>query len=64
MLKHESSLVINCSIAEGLSSSILEAQKYGIPVLARNNEGNMSIIKDKENGCAFSNKEEFKEWYR
>lgn len=36
---NEASLILNTSIAEGLSSSILEGQKYGIPVLVRSNEG-------------------------
>jgi hypothetical protein len=35
--------LINSSINEGMSSAIIEAMYYGIPVYARSNEGNLSF---------------------
>lgn len=51
--------LINTSISEGMSTSILEAMYYKCPVFAFNNEGNRSIIKDGINGFLFNNVVEF-----
>lgn len=60
----EAFLVLNSSISEGMSSSILEAMALGVPVLVRNNKGNLSFVKEGENGLVFSCKEDFELQYR
>ena len=45
------------STMEGLSQSLLEAMYLGIPVVATRAAGNISLIKDKENGLFFENKD-------
>ena len=45
--------LINTSISEGMSLSILEAMKLKCPVYAFNNRGNRSIIKHGYNGLIF-----------
>ena len=52
--------LINCSISEGMSSSILEAMLYHCPVYARENEGNLSIVQDGFNGYIFNSPYELK----
>ena len=52
-------IVLNTSISEGQSSSILEAMQMGCVVLARNNPGNASIIEDGINGYLFHDGKEF-----
>lgn len=52
--------LINTSISEGMSSSILEAMVLRTPVYAYKNKGNMSIIKDNYNGYLFSSIKIFK----
>lgn len=52
--------LINCSISEGMSSSILEAMLYHCPVYARKNEGNLSIVQDGFNGYIFNSPYELK----
>ena len=54
-------VVLNTSISEGQSSSILEAMQMGCVVLARNNPGNASIIEDGVNGYLFNDGKEFLE---
>lgn len=60
----ETSLLLNTSIAEGMPCSIIEAIGVGVPVLVRNNEGNLSIIEDNVDGLVFENIEEFTLQYR
>ena len=55
----ETDLVLNTSFAEGMSGSIIEAQLSSVPVLVRNNDGNMVLVKDQVNGLLFGNFEEF-----
>ena len=43
---------------EGNSKSILEAMASGCVVLARDNENNREIIKDRKNGFLFTDKQE------
>lgn len=54
-------IVLNTSISEGQSSAIVEAMQLGCIVLARNNAGNASIIKDRVNGYLFNDGKEFLE---
>ena len=56
----QSNGLINTSLSEGMSTSILEAMMYKCPVFARDNEGNRSIIINNYNGYLFSNSKEFK----
>ncbi|CAH8832938.1 unnamed protein product [Trichobilharzia szidati] len=53
--------LINCSISEGQSVSIMEAMILGVPVIARENPGNCDLIKHKENGLIFKTSKEFGE---
>lgn len=46
-------LLINTSEYEGISNTILEAQSYGIPVIAANIGGNKDIISNYKNGILF-----------
>jgi len=51
--------LINTSISEGMSLSILEAMKLRCPVYAYNNAGNTAIIKHGFNGYIFNTVKEF-----
>ncbi|XP_069071469.1 glycosyltransferase 1 domain-containing protein 1 [Pleurodeles waltl] len=51
--------VVNSSISEGMSASILEAMDLGVPVLARNIPGNAAIISHQDTGLLFSDPQEF-----
>lgn len=51
--------LINTSESEGMASAILEAMIYKCPVYARNNNGNLSIIRNRFNGFIFNTPEEF-----
>ena len=51
---HEANVVLNTSESEGASNTILEAQWAGVPVLARDNDGNRALIQDGVNGLLFS----------
>ncbi len=46
---------ILASVMEGLSQSLLEAMYLGVPVIATRAAGNLSLIKDRENGLFFEN---------
>ena len=46
ILRTEVDLVLNLSISEGMSSSLVEAMTLGVPLLARANPGNMVLLKD------------------
>ena len=46
---------ILASVMEGLSQSLLEAMYLGVPVVATRAAGNISLIRDKENGMFFEN---------
>ena len=52
--------LINTSISEGMSISILEAMINKCPVYARNNKSNLDLITHNENGFVFRNNHEFK----
>ena len=53
--------LVNSSRSEGMCGALLEAMSLGTPVLARHNEGNLSIVTDKENGLIFQSCVEFEE---
>jgi glycosyltransferase involved in cell wall biosynthesis len=73
LLNSEIKLVLNSSINEGMSSSLLEAMKYKVPVLARNNQGsplylyvilgNQNLINHLENGYLFNSENDFMKYY-
>ena len=52
--------LINTSISEGMSISILEAMINKCPIYARNNKSNLDLITHNENGFVFKNNIEFK----
>jgi len=60
LMKHSFALV-NSSINEGMAGAILEAMDIGVPVIARCNYSNQSIITDMVNGLLYSNQQEFLE---
>ena len=49
---------INTSINEGMCLAMLEAMAIGLPVLARRNTGNSSVIKHEKNGLLFDTPDE------
>ena len=51
--------LINCSVSEGMSVSILEAMINKCPVYVRKNPGNCAIVKHLENGYVFKDPKEF-----
>jgi glycosyltransferase involved in cell wall biosynthesis len=59
----ESNMVINTSISEGMSNVLMEAMYLGIPILARENDGNLKLVKHGYNGLIFRTPEEFKTLY-
>lgn len=59
----ECNLIINSSISEGMSNVLMEAMLLGVPVLARENEGNCKLIKSCFNGFIFNTEEDFVKLY-
>lgn len=57
----ESDVIVNNSLAEGLSNSLVEAATLGIPILARNNLGNAAVVNQNVNGLLYSRPEECNE---
>ncbi|XP_067911166.1 glycosyltransferase 1 domain-containing protein 1 [Heterodontus francisci] len=57
----DSFAVVNSSISEGMSSTILEAMNLNVPVLARNIPGNRAIVKHENTGLLFFDPPEFVE---
>lgn len=51
-------LYLSTSLWEGLSLSTIEALGYGLPLVLSNCLGNIDVIKSKEEGCLFSEKQE------
>ncbi|XP_072351856.1 glycosyltransferase 1 domain-containing protein 1 isoform X2 [Scyliorhinus torazame] len=58
----DSFAVVNSSISEGMSSTILEAMDLNVPVLARNIPGNRAIVKHENTGLLFFDPSEFVEF--
>jgi glycosyltransferase involved in cell wall biosynthesis len=52
-------VVLNTSISEGQSSSILEAMAEGLPVIASDNTGNRDLVKHGETGYIYKNEDDF-----
>uniref|UniRef100_UPI00398E7D62 glycosyltransferase 1 domain-containing protein 1 isoform X3 n=1 Tax=Pristiophorus japonicus TaxID=55135 RepID=UPI00398E7D62 len=57
----DSFAVVNSSISEGMSSTILEAMDLNVPVLARSIPGNRAIVKHEHTGLLFFDPSEFVE---
>lgn len=51
-----SDIAFSASLREGLPVNIIEAMACGLPVVASDNRGHRSLIKDKETGFVFSPK--------
>jgi len=51
--------VLNSSLSEGLSNSLLESFQLGIPVIARDIVGNRNLIENDKNGLLYSTPTEF-----
>jgi len=49
---------LNTSVNEGMCLAILEAMALGLPVIARRNTGNISIIKDGQTGLLYETPEQ------
>lgn len=58
----KSQVIINGSISEGMSNTLLEAQQMGKPILATDIAGNRAIVTHGVDGFLFKDKEEF-EYY-
>ena len=58
-LIHGAFALVNSSLSEGLSVSILEAMLLGTPVIARRIPGNTAVITDKETGLLYTTPAEF-----
>ncbi|WLD95265.1 glycosyltransferase [Alkalihalobacillus sp. AL-G] len=56
-------VVINTSITEGQPLALMEAMAFGVPVLARDNAGNRSLVDDGADGLMFCNPSEFTEQF-
>ena len=54
-----SDININSSISEGQSNCIMESMLIGVPVIARKNDGNNSLIKHNYTGLLYDTPEEF-----
>ncbi|WP_349410626.1 glycosyltransferase family 4 protein [Pseudalkalibacillus sp. SCS-8] len=52
-------IVLNTSISEGQSIAIMEAMYYGVPVIARANGGNKSLISHGMNGYIYEDERTF-----
>lgn len=51
--------VVNSSISEGMSNTMLEAMAAGVPVLARANEGNRAVVAHGRTGLLFAGERDF-----
>ena len=54
----ESAAVLNSSSSEGMCNSLLEAMLLRVPVVARANSGNSSLLAHRQTGMLFSTAEE------
>jgi len=51
--------VVNSSVSEGMSNSLLEAMAAGVPVLARDNAGNRAVVAHGRTGLLFATERDF-----
>ena len=58
-LYRRADLVLNCSLSEGMSNSLMEAMSLGRPVLAADIPGNRALIDDGETGWLFHDEATF-----
>lgn len=58
-LYERADLVLNCSLAESMPNSLMEAMALGRPVLAANIPGNRSLIQNGINGWLFDGEDDF-----
>jgi glycosyltransferase involved in cell wall biosynthesis len=52
-------VVVNTSIEEGQPTAVCEAMAMGIPVIARNNPGNVSVVTHEKTGWVYDDPMEF-----
>ena len=57
----EASLLLNTSITEGVPAALIEALNFKVPLLVRNNEGNVTVVKHRVNGLLFEDAKDFME---
>lgn len=51
--------LVNSSLSEGMSATILEAMQLCVPVIARDVQGNSNLIKDNRTGLLYKTPQEF-----
>lgn len=51
--------VVNSSVSEGMSNSLLEAMAAGVPILARANQGNCAVVSHGRTGLLFTSERDF-----
>ncbi|PAA59650.1 hypothetical protein BOX15_Mlig001786g3 [Macrostomum lignano] len=57
-IMHQSLGLINCSLSEGQSNSVLEAMSLGVPTIVSAVPGNTDLVKHLETGFVFGNDEQ------
>jgi glycosyltransferase involved in cell wall biosynthesis len=60
----EADLVLNSSLSEGMCGTLLEAMRLGIPVVARRNAGNESLVIHGHTGLLYDTPAEMVHWGR
>lgn len=60
----EADLLLNTSLSEGQANALCEAMVAGVPILARDIEGNRALIDDGDNGLLFADCEAFRAHWR
>lgn len=58
-LFERAAVLVNTSLAEGMSNAILEAMLAGVPVLARDIEGNRAAVREGREGLLFADEAQF-----
>ncbi len=56
-------MILNTSISEGQPIALMEAMYHGVPVIARSNAGNESLIRHGENGFIYKEPDSFDEMF-
>lgn len=54
-------IVLNTSVSEGQPIALMEAMYYGVPVIARENGGNESLVRHEENGFIYNDMSSFEQ---
>ncbi len=55
----ECTAVVNSSLSEGMSTTILEAMDLCVPVIARNIPGNRTLVQHRQTGLLYDSPQEF-----